>query len=109
MESARTRDPDNWEYAYGLAVAQALNGQDPRPAAALALQLNPRDVRTRELVAGATARRARAQSPGRRACADSIPVTVSRVRLDLRIIRPPLRRARPRSKTGIAAKPVNGS
>ena len=35
------RDPDNWHYAYGLAVAQALAGEDPRPAAALARRLNP--------------------------------------------------------------------
>jgi hypothetical protein len=49
MQAARKRDPHNWEYAYGLAVAQALNGQDPRPAANLALALNPRDPRAREL------------------------------------------------------------
>jgi hypothetical protein len=49
MEAARQRDPDNWEYAYGVAVAQALDGKDPRPAAAAALALNPRDYRAQEL------------------------------------------------------------
>ncbi|MBE2318747.1 O-antigen ligase family protein [Solirubrobacter sp. CPCC 204708] len=41
MQAARDRDPDNWRYAYGLAVAQAIAGQDPRPAAADAARLNP--------------------------------------------------------------------
>lgn len=49
MQAARAREPKNWVYAYGLAVAKALNGQDPRGAAALALRLNPRDVRAQEL------------------------------------------------------------
>jgi hypothetical protein len=43
MRNALRRDPDNWHYAYGLAVAQALAGEDPRPAAALAKRLNPLD------------------------------------------------------------------
>ena len=34
MRNAQRRDPDDWHYAYGLAVSQALAGQDPRPAAA---------------------------------------------------------------------------
>lgn len=41
MRDARDRDPDNWRYAYGLAVAQAIAGQDPRPMAAEAVRLNP--------------------------------------------------------------------
>ncbi|MDA0182992.1 O-antigen ligase family protein [Solirubrobacter phytolaccae] len=41
MQSARERDPDNWRYAYGLAVAQAIAGRDPRPMAAEAVRLNP--------------------------------------------------------------------
>jgi hypothetical protein len=49
MQAASRRDPDNWEYVYGVAVARALNGQDPRPAAASALALNPYDHRAREL------------------------------------------------------------
>ena len=44
MESARTRDPHDWQYAYGLAVAQAFNGEDPRPMAALARRLNPQEA-----------------------------------------------------------------
>jgi hypothetical protein len=49
FRSARARDPHDWQYAYGLAIAQALDGADPRPMAALALRLNPLDVRAREL------------------------------------------------------------
>jgi cytochrome c-type biogenesis protein CcmH/NrfG len=51
MQAASRRDPDNWEYFYGIAIAQALSGQDPRPAAATALALNPRDYRAREFSA----------------------------------------------------------
>jgi len=41
MRSAQRRDPGNWQYAYGLAIVQALNGEDPRAAAGLARRLNP--------------------------------------------------------------------
>ena len=51
MEAAHRRDPDDWQYAYGLAVARALAGEDPRSMAALALRLNPRDHRARALSA----------------------------------------------------------
>ena len=44
MRSARARDPDGWEYAYGLAVTQALAGQDPTAAAAAAHRLNPLEL-----------------------------------------------------------------
>jgi hypothetical protein len=60
MESARTRDPDDWQYAYGLAIAQALNGDDPRPMAALAARLNPEEVLARDLDAAL-----RRSGPGR--------------------------------------------
>ena len=40
------RDPDDWHYAYGLAVTQALAGEDPRPAADLARRLNPLEPMT---------------------------------------------------------------
>ena len=49
MRNAQRRDPDNWHYAYGLAVTQALAGEDPRPAAALAKRLNPLDPYVRAL------------------------------------------------------------
>jgi hypothetical protein len=49
--SARARDPHDWQYAYGQAVANALAGIDPRPMARLALRLNPRDARAQELAA----------------------------------------------------------
>ncbi len=42
MTSAHDRDPNNWAYVYGLAVAKAVSGQDPRPLAARAVRLNPR-------------------------------------------------------------------
>jgi O-antigen ligase len=42
MMRAVSRDPDNWELRYGLAVARAAAGLDPRPATRQALQLNPR-------------------------------------------------------------------
>jgi hypothetical protein len=43
MTAAHDRDPNNWAYVYGLAVAQALDGQDPRPLARRALALDPRE------------------------------------------------------------------
>lgn len=46
LERAVARDPDDWEYHYGLALAQAAAGQDPRAAARRAKQLNPLDPRT---------------------------------------------------------------
>lgn len=68
MRSAEARDPDSWRYAYGVAVAQALAGQDPRPAIARARRLNPRAPEAVEL-AGALLRtdrpRAWARAAGR--------------------------------------------
>jgi hypothetical protein len=62
LSSARDRDPDNWAYAYGLAVARAVNGEDARPLADLATRLNPREPLARDF-----ARRMRAaKSPARR-------------------------------------------
>jgi O-antigen ligase len=49
MRSAVERDPDNWQYAYGLAVTQALAGQDPRAEAARARRLNPLEPLARGL------------------------------------------------------------
>ena len=51
LEAARRRDPDSWRYAYGLAVARALAGRDPRPAIADARRLNPLEPRARDLAA----------------------------------------------------------
>ena len=65
MRNAQRRDPNNWQYAYGLAVTQALAGEDPRPAAALAQRLNPLEP----LVRSARARGAAAQPPRRRRAA----------------------------------------
>ena len=63
------RDPDNWHYAYGLAVAQALAGEDPRPAAARAQRLNPLDPYVR-----ARARRAAGERAQRRAAAARLDI-----------------------------------
>ena len=49
MRGAQARDPGAWQYAYGLAVALAAVGSDPRPAAAQALSRNPLDERARQL------------------------------------------------------------
>jgi hypothetical protein len=60
MRAASDRDPHDWRYAYGLAVAQAFAGGDPREAAARAVRLNPREPQARDL-----ARRLRAADPDR--------------------------------------------
>jgi len=41
MRAAQARDPRDWRYHYGLAIAQAIAGEDPRPAAERARRLNP--------------------------------------------------------------------
>jgi hypothetical protein len=61
MRAAREREPRNYRYAYGLAVTQALAGQDPRAAAREALALNPLSTLTRSLERGL-----RSRSPARR-------------------------------------------
>lgn len=48
MEEAVQRDPDNWEFRYGLALVRGAAGIDPRPAARAAQRLNPRSNLTRE-------------------------------------------------------------
>jgi hypothetical protein len=52
MQKAIDRDPNNWEYRYGLALARAVAGEDPRRDARAALQLNPRDPQTLDAVEG---------------------------------------------------------
>jgi uncharacterized membrane protein YhaH (DUF805 family) len=60
MRAAHEHDPDDWQFAYGLAIAQAFAGEDPRPAAALAVRLNPQEELAVEL-----SRRLRAADPER--------------------------------------------
>jgi O-antigen ligase len=50
MHSAVERDPEAWEFRYGLAVVRAAAGRDPRRAARAALRLNPRGLLAGELV-----------------------------------------------------------
>jgi hypothetical protein len=49
MSAARDREPRNWRFAYGLALARARAGDDPRAEAAQAVRLNPREAAAREL------------------------------------------------------------
>ena len=46
MRKALDRDPHNWSYHQGLAIALASAGRDPRREAREALRLNPRDPST---------------------------------------------------------------
>jgi hypothetical protein len=41
MEKAKSLDPKNWNYQYGLALMRAGAGLDPRAAAQVALKMNP--------------------------------------------------------------------
>jgi hypothetical protein len=41
LEAAVARDPQNWRYQYGLAVARAAAGQDPAAPLAVAERLDP--------------------------------------------------------------------
>jgi hypothetical protein len=41
LSEALDRDPNNWEYHFGLAVMRAAAGLDPRHQARVALRLNP--------------------------------------------------------------------
>ena len=49
MRAAQARDPDYWQYPYGLAVASAFADEDPRPAVRRAVELNPLDEQTAAL------------------------------------------------------------
>ena len=44
MQEAVKDDPDHWRFRYGLAIARAAAGQDPRPDLRLARRLNPLGV-----------------------------------------------------------------
>jgi O-antigen ligase len=50
MKMAQKKDPGNWEPHFGLAVARANEGEDPMPALRSALQLNPREPSSLELL-----------------------------------------------------------
>jgi hypothetical protein len=50
MDAARSRDPQNWQLAYGQAIVYGVSGLDARPYAAEALRLNPLDETARTLV-----------------------------------------------------------
>ncbi len=44
MKSAVSRDPENWEMHYGLALVRAAAGKDPLPEMREARRLNPRET-----------------------------------------------------------------
>ncbi len=50
MRNAVERDPENWEFRYGLALVTGAAGRDPRQAAEAARRLNPLEPLTSELV-----------------------------------------------------------
>ncbi|HEX2071111.1 MAG TPA: O-antigen ligase family protein [Thermoleophilaceae bacterium] len=50
LEAAVAREPENWMFHYGLALVRGAAGQDPRPAARRALELNPREELARDAV-----------------------------------------------------------
>ncbi len=50
MGEALVRDPENWEYQYGLALVRASAGLDPRPQARAAAYLNPLNPLAQEAV-----------------------------------------------------------
>jgi hypothetical protein len=43
MQEAIDRDPDNWNFHYGLALARGAAGLDPRPEVRQARDMNPLD------------------------------------------------------------------
>jgi hypothetical protein len=49
-EAAVSRDPENWEFHYALALVRAANRQNPRAAAADALRLNPKQPEAADAV-----------------------------------------------------------
>jgi hypothetical protein len=50
MKSAVSRDPENWEMHYGLAIAQAIQGKNPMPQLRETSRLNPIEALVREEV-----------------------------------------------------------
>jgi O-antigen ligase len=50
LREAIEREPRNWELHYDLALVRGAAGLDPRSAARMALQLNPKGAPTRELM-----------------------------------------------------------
>jgi hypothetical protein len=48
MQAAIERDPGNWTYRYGLALTKAAAGEDPRPDARIAREMNPLSQLTRD-------------------------------------------------------------
>ena len=50
LDEAIRRDPESWRPRYGLAVARARAGLDPRSAARAALRFNPREAVVRRAV-----------------------------------------------------------
>lgn len=64
MRRALDQDPSNWELVYGLAVARAGAGLDPRPALARVHRLNPNEPMLQDLPVGLSADRRAAWKRG---------------------------------------------
>jgi Flp pilus assembly protein TadD len=60
MHEAVYQEPGSWEFHYGLAIADAYAGIDPRPAQATAMRLDPGDPSVEQM-----APVLRTDSPGR--------------------------------------------
>jgi O-antigen ligase len=72
MDSAISRDPDNWETHYGLAIARAAAGLDPMPELYRARELNPLEPLVLEAIA--SMRGMGPQAWKRRAAAARLPI-----------------------------------
>ncbi len=72
LEAAARRDPNSWEPRYGLALAQAAAGADPRPALRRARRMNPEEP----LVDQATRTLGRARGRDRAVRALGLPLPV---------------------------------
>ena len=111
MDAARSRDPDNWQYAYGQAIVYGVSGARSAPVrrrGAAAQPARPAGPR-RSCATCAAAKTGGPPARGRAAGRDSAGVITCRRAVRRRRTRPPASSARPPSRTGIAAKPVNGS
>jgi O-antigen ligase len=75
MQQAIKREPANWQYHYGLAIADGYAGLDPRPALRATLRLDPSDPVTQPMLGVLDTRSHDAWLLDARAAADSILIS----------------------------------